>query len=103
MPRTRTPYPAEFREQLVALHRAGRSLDALAAEFEPTRQTIYNWVSASQKQTDPDTPNKSPDHDEVRRLRKEVKRLQQERDILAKAAAWFARGSGSVPAGRSSS
>ena len=103
MPRTRPPYPAEFRDQLVALHHAGRSVDALAEEFEPTRQTIQNWIAASQEPSGLSIQDLPSDQEELRRLRKEVKRLQLERDILAKAAAWFARETGSVPAGHSSS
>ena len=45
MPRTRRPYPPEFREQLVALVRAGRTPEDLAGEFEPTAQSISNWVA----------------------------------------------------------
>ena len=100
MPRHRPAYPPEFREQIVALHHAGRSIADLASEFEPTEPTIRAWI---------DQANTSPvlvaeaERDELRRLRKEVRRLQQERDILAKAAAWFARETGSVPSGPSSS
>ena len=99
MPRHRPAYPPEFREQIVALHRSGRSVAELAREFEPTEQTIRTWV----EKADPAAASADADRDELRRLRKEVRRLQQERDILAKAAAWFARETGSVPAGRSSS
>ena len=44
MPRTRNPYPAEFRDQLVALVRTGRSVESLAREFEPCAATIHGWV-----------------------------------------------------------
>ena len=44
MPRSSPPYPAEFREQLIALVRAGRTPESLSREFEPTAQTIHNWV-----------------------------------------------------------
>jgi transposase-like protein len=50
MPRTRNPYPAEFREQMVALARSGRSVEELAREFEPCAATIHGWL----KQTDRD-------------------------------------------------
>ena len=99
MPRHRPAYPPEFREQIVALHRSGRSVAELAREFEPTEHTIRAWI----EKADPATASADADRDELRRLRKEVRRLQQERDILAKAAAWFARETGSVPAGRTSS
>ena len=94
----RQPYPAEFREQMVALARAGRTPDELAEEFEPTSQTIRNWL----RQADLDEGRRSDgltssERDELRRLRKEVKNLRIEREILGKAAAWFARESGSIP------
>ena len=44
MPRTRTPYPADFRDQIVALARSGRSVESLAQEFEPCAATIAGWV-----------------------------------------------------------
>jgi len=44
MPRTRNPYPTEFRDQLVALARAGRSVESLSREFEPCAATIHGWV-----------------------------------------------------------
>ena len=92
MPRTRNPYPAEFREQIVALARTGRSVEELAREFEPCAATIHGWV----KQADRDVGHRSDgltseERDELRRLRRENRQLRQERDILAKAAAWFAQ------------
>ena len=88
MPRTRNPYPAEFREQIVALARTGRSVEDLAREFEPCAATIHGWI----KQADRDGGRRadglsSEERDELRRLRRENRRLRQERDILAKAAA----------------
>ena len=100
MPRHRPAYPPEFREQIVALHHAGRSVVELAREFEPTEVTIRSWVE--QADTSPGALVAEAERDELKRLRKEVRRLQQERDILAKAAAWFARETGSVPSGPSS-
>ncbi len=92
MPRTRNPYPAEFREQIVALSHTGRSVEDLAREFEPCAATIHGWI----KQADRDGSRRSDgltseERDELRRLRKENHQLRQERDILAKAAAWFAQ------------
>ena len=92
MPRTRNPYPAEFREQIVALAHTERSVEDLAREFEPCAATIHGWI----KQGDRDGGRRidgltSQERDELRRLRKENRQLRQERDILAKAAAWFAR------------
>lgn len=44
MPRTRNPYPAEFREQIIALTKAGRSIESLSREFEPCAATIHGWA-----------------------------------------------------------
>ncbi len=102
MPRTRSPYPPEFRRQIVELAKAGRSISELAAEFEPSGETIRNWI----KQADLDEGARtdgltSAEREELTRLRKENRRLQQERDILAKAAAWFARETNSIPSSSS--
>ena len=92
MPRTRNPYPAEFRAQIVALAQAGGSVEELAREFEPCAATIHGWV----KQAERDGGRRadgltSEERDELRRLRRENRQLRMERDILSKAAAWFAQ------------
>ena len=102
MSKTRLPYPDEFRRRIVELVRAGRSIRGLAQEFEPSEQTIRNWI----KQADLDEGTRTDglatdEREEIRRLRSELRRLQQERDILAKAAAWFARETGSIPSSSS--
>lgn len=104
MPRTRPPYPPEFREQIVALVRAGRTPEELAKEYEPTEPTIRSWVA----QADRDLGIRadgltSAEKEELRRLRREIKVLRQEKEILKKAAAWFARESNSLPDRDSSS
>ena len=76
----------------MALHRAGRSIDDLAKEFEPCAATIHSWV----KQAERDAGRRadvlsSAEKEELRRLRRENRQLRQERDILSKAAAWFAQ------------
>ena len=90
--RHRRPYPAEFKEQMVALVRAGRTPQELSREFEPSGEAIRNWV----RQADLDEGRRTDglttaERDEFRRLRRENKRLKMEREILAKAAAWFAQ------------
>ena len=94
MPRTRPAYPPEFREQMVALARAGRSVEDLAREFEPCSHTIRSWLRlagvSEGRPAVPVDPLTDEERDELRRLRKEVRQLRQERDILSKAAAWFA-------------
>lgn len=104
MPKSRPPYPAEFRRQMVELVRAGRPPDELSREFEPSAEAIRQWV----KQADRDDGRRadgltSGERDELHRLRRENRRLRQERDILSKAAAWFARETGVIPSGSSNS
>ena len=98
MQRHRPAYPPEFRQQILELVRAGRTPEELSREFEPTAQTIHNWV----KQANLDAGVRSDglttqDREELRRLRRENKQLKIEREILKKAAAWFARETDSVP------
>ena len=98
MPRSRPPYPPEFRRQMVELVRAGRTPEELAKDFEPTAQSIGNWV----RQADRDEGQRSDglttgEREELNRLRRENRQLRQEREILAKAAAWFARETDSIP------
>jgi transposase len=100
MPKFRPPYPPEFRQQMVELVRAGRTPEELAREFEPSAQAIRNWVAQSggtaesRREADGLT---SAEQEELRRLRRENRQLREEREILAKAAAWFARETGSIP------
>ena len=98
MPRSRPPYPSEFRLQMVELVRTGRTPEELAREFEPSAQAIRNWV----RQADRDEGRRkdgltSTEKAELRELRRENRRLKEEREILAKAAAWFARETESIP------
>ena len=93
MPKTRRPYPPEFREQLVALVRAGRTPEDLAREFEPTAQSISNWVAQADRDAGRRTDGlTTAERTELRQLRRENRQLKVEREILSKAAAWFAQG-----------
>src|ERR1700683_2354503 len=100
MPRYRTAYPPEFRRQMVDLVACGRTPEELAREFEPTAQSISTWVKQAERDSGKriDGPT-SAEREELGRLRRENHRLRQERDILAKAAAWFARESKASPSG----
>ncbi len=104
MAKTRLAYPPEFRQKMVELMHAGRAPESLGREFEPSAQAIRNWVA----QADRDEGRRadgltSSERDERHRLKGENRRLRQEREILAKAAAWFARETGSIPPQSSSS
>ena len=98
MPPTRPPYPSELKRQIVELVRAGRSPSELAREFEPTAQTIQNWVhQADRDQGLREDGLTSVEREELRRLRRENKQLRIEREILSKAAAWFAAETDAIP------
>ena len=90
--KTAKRYTREFREQLVKLHGGGRSIPELSREFGPSPWTIALWI----KQADRDAGRgdgglTTSEREELTRLRRENKRLKMEREILAKAAAWFAQ------------
>jgi transposase len=104
MAKTRGPYTPEFRRQMVELVYAGRSPEELAEEFEPTAQSIRNWVGQAEcnsgRRSDGLT---ATEREELDRLRRENRQLRLERDILSKAAAWFARETNTIPPKGSSS
>jgi len=107
MPKTRRPYAPEFRRQMIDLVRAGRDPEDLAREFEPTAQSIRNWMvqtdrSEGRREEKGDGMS-SAEREELIKLRREVRQLRLERDILSKAAAWFARETGTIPSGSSGS
>ena len=104
MPQNRRPYPPEFRQRIVELVRKGRTPEELGRQFEPSAQCIRNWV----RQADRDEGRRqdgltTAEQEELHRLRRENRALREEREILKKAAAWFARETRSVPSKASSS
>ena len=104
MPQSRRPHPPEFRLPMIELVRAERTPDALVKEFEPTAQTIRNWVAQADRDEGRRTDGlTTAERDELTRLRRENRQLRQERDILAKAAAWFARETDAIPSKSSKS
>jgi transposase len=95
MPKTRPPYSPEFRQQIVELVRSGRNPTELSREFGCSATSITNWVAQAMVDAGKPAPGgkdvlTSAERDELSRLRREVRRLKTERDILAKATAWFA-------------
>ena len=106
-PRCRRPdrrIRPQLRARLIELARSGRTPEELGRQFEPSGQTIRNWL----RQADRDEGRRedgltTEERAELRRLRRENKTLREERDILKKAAAWFARETGSIPSTDSSS
>ena len=88
----RKRYSAELQQELVRLARAGRSPEELGREFEPSAAAIRNWVKQAELDEGTRTDGvKTDEREELARLRRENARLKEEREILSKAAAWFAQ------------
>ena len=104
MHRTKPPYPPEYRRRIVELARSGRTLASLEKEFEGSENSIRNWL----KQADLDEGRRADglttdEREELGRLRRENRSLREEREILKKAAAWFAQETTSIPPKRTGS
>ena len=97
MPNSKPPYPAQFREQMVELARAGRGLKQLSREFGVSANAIRMWMQRADGDASPSVsrageqaPLSAAERQELVELRRRLKQVQMERDILAKATAWFA-------------
>ena len=94
MPRTHRPYPPEFRAEAVRLARGSdKSLPALAADLGVSSEALRHWL----RRADADAGRgrtgdlTTDEREELRRLRRENQIFKQEREILKKAAAFFAK------------
>ncbi|MCX8566577.1 MAG: transposase [Glomeribacter sp. 1016415] len=94
MRQSKAPYPSAFREQILELIQAGKSVKELSKEFDCCPKTILSWVAQASIAQAPKSSIKAglntAEGEELSRLRRQVRQLQMERDILAKATAWFA-------------
>jgi transposase len=95
MPNPKQPYPQAFRDQMVELVRSGRKPSELSKEFGCHSTTILSWVrqaagSSAATLVVSSAPLNLQEREELVELRRKYRQLQQERDILAKATAWFA-------------
>jgi transposase len=91
VPKTRPPYPDEFRREALQMLRAGRTPRELADALGVSEQTLRNWRRQDQiDRQERDDGLTSDEREELRRLRRENARLKQERDLLKRAAAFFA-------------
>ena len=89
--RTRPPYPPEYKAELVRLVREeGRSPSELAREFEASGQSITNWVAQAEVDDGRRGGLTTDEKAELRKLRAENRVLRMEKDLLEKAAAFFA-------------
>ena len=95
MPKTKPPYAQGFRDQMVELVRSGRSPSDLSKEFGCHVTSILSWVrkaggsGAAMLPADVAALN-AQERQELIELRRKLRQVQMERDILAKATAWFA-------------
>lgn len=98
MPRSHPTYPPELKQKILGLIHAGRTPASLAREFEPTENTLRNWLKQAAldagRRTDGLT---TTERQELTALKRENRRLREEREILKKAAAWFAQETGATP------
>ena len=91
-------YTPEFRRQMVELFRSGRSFNELANEFGCTSWSIRQWVKQAERDGGRgDGGLTTAEREELTRLRRENRRLREEREILSKAAAWFANEKPATP------
>jgi transposase len=91
-------YTQEFRYQIVQLVRSGRDMRELTKEFGVSIWSVRNWVKqASRDASTGDGGLTSTEREELTRLKHEVRQLRLEREILSKAAAWFARENIEIP------
>src|SRR5436189_6472044 len=95
MPKTKPAYPEQFRREALELVCQGRSIADVAESLGVSPQTLRNWRRQGERDRDErDDGLTSAEREGLRELRRRVKRVEQERDILKHATAFFARETG---------
>ncbi len=93
MPRTRPPYDEEFRREAVQLLEGGeRSLAELSRELGVSQQTLRNWRKQAGVEAGKVEGLTRDEREELRRVKRELRVVTEEREILKKALAFFAKG-----------
>ena len=97
MSKSKPPYSAQFRQQMIELVQAGRKPSELAQEFGCHVTSLQSWVKqANLGAASGDSMLSHTEREELQRLRRENRQLRIERDILSKATAWFAKQGGEI-------
>jgi transposase len=94
VPQTNPAYPPEFRREAIRLVRASgeeHPIPGIAREIGVSDSTLRNWVNQDEIDSGHREGLTTEEKEELRKLRREVKTLRQEKEILRKAAAFFAR------------
>src|SRR5262249_26800811 len=98
MPRSKPPYPPQLRRGIIELDRSGRATASLAREFEVSENSIRIWAKLRDLEDGQRIDGLTSDERaELQQLRREVRQLREEREILKEAAAWFAQEATAVP------
>lgn len=92
MPKSRPPYPEEFRAEAVRLYQtSGKSLQEIATDLGVTANSLREWVRRKEVEQGKRAGLTQDEREELQRLRRENRILKEEREILKKAATFFAR------------
>jgi len=95
--RTHPPYPAEFREEAVRLVRSGGTLSEVARDLGCSTEALRSWIRQSEIDQGRREGLTTDEREELARLRRRNRVLEQEKEILVKAAAFFAKETGRTP------